>query len=53
MALSYSEMNVALDFYSGGICQLLMERAGSSPEQDQQLSQQLGRILRGQIQLLP
>jgi AcrR family transcriptional regulator len=49
--VSYRDMDAALDFFAGGICQILLSRAGKSEEDDDCLARQIVQILSGELQL--
>lgn len=51
-ALSYSDFDTVLDFYAGGVSSMLLSYAGKSEETDQKLTQQLSRLISGELSLM-
>lgn len=51
-ALSYRDFDTMLDFYAGGVSTMLLGYAGKSEETDLWLTQQLTRLISGELSLM-
>lgn len=51
-ALSFRDFDTALDFYAGGVSTMLLTYAGKSEDTDQWLTQQLSRLISGELCLM-